>query len=79
MLNQKYQKSQMIELTKLDRKPILLNLDVVKYIEEIPDTLVIFMNGDSVLVKESLAEIQEKTATFLTKINSSNNSELSLS
>lgn len=61
--------AQMIELTKLDSKSIILNLDLVKYIEAIPDTLVVFLNGDSIIVKESLDDIQRKTIEFLSKIN----------
>lgn len=50
----------MIILTKLDDSSIMLNIETIKYIETIPDTLVFFLNGDSVIVKESLTEILEK-------------------
>ena len=50
----------MIMLTKLDGTLLLLNFDNVKYIEAIPDTLVAFVNGDSVIVKETLDEIAKK-------------------
>lgn len=47
----------MIFLTKLDNKKILINLESVKYIESVPDTLVFFLNGDSIMVKESLEQV----------------------
>ena len=50
----------MIMLTKLDGTSILLNFDNVKYIESIPDTLIAFINGDSVIVKETLGDVADK-------------------
>lgn len=58
----------MIMLTKLNNSPLLLNLEAVKYIEETPDTLVFFVNGESVIVKESLATIKEKIVVFQAEI-----------
>jgi uncharacterized protein YlzI (FlbEa/FlbD family) len=58
----------MIWLTKLDNKPILLNLDNVKYIEAIPDTLILLVSGESVLVKESPAEIRDRTLAYRAEI-----------
>ena len=48
----------MILLTKLDDNKILISLETVKYLESVPDTLIFFINGDSVIVKESLPEIE---------------------
>lgn len=48
----------MILLTKLDNSKILVNLETVKYLESIPDTLIFFTNGDSVIVKESLKDVE---------------------
>jgi flagellar protein FlbD len=47
----------MILLTKLDNKEILVTLETIKYIESVPDTIVFFTNGDSIMVKESLQEV----------------------
>lgn len=49
----------MILLTKLDDNKILISLETVKYLESVPDTLIFFLNGDSVMVKESLPEIEQ--------------------
>ena len=54
----------MITLTKLDNSKILLNFEAIKYVESIPDTLIIFLNGDSVIVKESLEEIRQAIQVF---------------
>lgn len=63
----------MITLTKLDNKKILINLDAVKYLEPIPDTLILFINGESVIVKESLAEIDAAIMSYRVKILASAN------
>lgn len=54
----------MIILTKLDNKAMLLNLDSVKYLEAVPDTLIFFVNGDSLMVKESLEDVKQKIADY---------------
>ena len=58
----------MIELTRLDQSPLLVNLEAVKYVESVPDTLILFLNGDSVIVRESLEEIEKKWLQAKTKI-----------
>ena len=63
----------MIILTKLDDSSFLVNLDSIKYIEAIPDSLISFLNGDTVLVKESLEEIQKKMIEYKRKISDNNN------
>ena len=50
----------MIQLTKLDSSVVLVNPDIIKYVETIPDTLLQFLNGDSLLVCETIQEIAEK-------------------
>lgn len=48
----------MLILTKLDNTRILVNLETVKYAESVPDTVLRFLNGDSVIVRESLEQIE---------------------
>ena len=62
----------MIILTKLDDSSFLVNLDSIKYIEAIPDSLISFLNGDTVLVKESLEEKQKKMIEYKRKISDNN-------
>ncbi len=49
----------MIFLTKLDASAILVNTENIKYMEAVPDTLIHFINGDTLLVREKLSQIQE--------------------
>lgn len=54
----------MILLTKLNNQKILINLETIKYIESVPDTLIFFTNGESVMVKESLDVLSEAVLTY---------------
>ncbi len=58
----------MILLTKIDNTRLLLNLETVKYMEATPDTLIFFINGDSVIVRESLDEVVQRVIQFKAKI-----------
>jgi flagellar protein FlbD len=54
----------MIAVTRLDGAPILLNADVVEWIEQTPDTLVGLLNGERVLVRESPDELVRRIVAF---------------
>ena len=58
----------MIVLTKLDSKKILINLDSIKYIESIPDTLIFFINGESVIVREKLEEVRAAIISYKAQV-----------
>jgi flagellar protein FlbD len=47
----------MILATKLDQRVVVLNTDLIKMVEAIPDTIITFINGDTLLVRESVDEI----------------------
>ncbi|MEI6832546.1 MAG: flagellar FlbD family protein [bacterium] len=54
----------MILLTKLDNQKVLVLIESIKYIEATPDTLVRFVNGDMLIVSESMQEISELVLQF---------------
>lgn len=53
----------MLMLTKLDNKKVLVNLETVKYLEQVPDTIIFFTNGESLMVKESLEDVEQAVET----------------
>jgi flagellar protein FlbD len=53
-----------ILLTRLDNSRLLINLETVKYIESTPDTLITFLNGDSVIVREALETIEQRVMDY---------------
>ena len=54
----------MIELTKMDSRRMLLNEDAIESVEETPDTVVRLLNGNKYIVKESRKEILDKITAF---------------
>ncbi len=58
----------MIILTRLDNTKLLVNLDTVKYFEFTPDTLITFVNGDTLIVRESLEEIERGVVDYRVRI-----------
>jgi flagellar protein FlbD len=47
----------MIEVTRLNGTRIVLNSDLIKMAEALPDTMVTLMNGEKLIVRESLEEV----------------------
>ena len=62
----------LISLTKLDNARILVNLETIKYVETMPDTVVRFVNGDSVIVRESLEEVEQRVIKFKKQVLEAN-------
>lgn len=58
----------MITLTKLNDRKILVSLETVKYLEAIPDTLIQFTNGETVVVKESLDQVADAIIAYKARI-----------
>lgn len=48
----------MIEVTKLNGKKIVINAELIESIEETPDTVVSFVTGKKIIVKESRQEVK---------------------
>ena len=46
-----------IELTKMDKRKILINPSMIESVESNPDTVVILYTGRKLLVKESMEDI----------------------
>lgn len=54
----------MITTTRLNGKPLVVNADLIRTVEENPDTTITLINGDRILVKDSMSEIVSKTIEF---------------
>jgi uncharacterized protein YlzI (FlbEa/FlbD family) len=42
-----------IQLTRLNGNPIALNSDLIKFVENAPDTVITLINGEKIIVRES--------------------------
>jgi flagellar protein FlbD len=54
----------MITVTRLDRRVIVLNADLIKMIESTPDTIITLLNGDTVVVRETLDEVVRRATDY---------------
>lgn len=54
----------MIQLTRIDGREILVNEGFILQVEATPDTVVTLSLGDSVLVRESPAEVLSRIVAF---------------
>ena len=58
----------MILLTRLDKSRVLVNIETIKLFEATPDTVVMFLNGDSMIVTESLEEVEARVIEYKRKV-----------
>jgi len=58
----------MITVTRLDRRVVVINAEHVKMIESAPDTIITLINGDTIIVRETVEEIVEKAIDYARQI-----------
>ncbi len=54
----------MITVTRLNNKPVVINAELIKTVESTPDTMITLINGDRMVVKESLQDIVRKAVEY---------------
>ena len=54
----------MIQLTRLNRVPLIVNADLIEHIEVTPDTVVALTTGQKFMVLESAEEVVDKVIQF---------------
>jgi flagellar protein FlbD len=54
----------MISVTRLNGKPIVVNAELIRSVEENPDTMVKLINGDTLIVQESMSDIVTKCIEY---------------
>ena len=54
----------MIQLTRLNHQHLLVNSDLIKFVEESPDTVVTLLTGEKMVVKEKASEVIERVIDF---------------
>ncbi len=54
----------MIKLTRLDRRELVVNADLVEFIEGTPETIISMTTGKKVVVKESVDEVIRRIVEF---------------
>jgi flagellar protein FlbD len=54
----------MIQLTRLNQKALTVNSDLIKFVENTPDTVITLVSGEKFVVLESAATIVERVVEF---------------
>jgi flagellar protein FlbD len=54
----------MIEVTKINHVPLVLNSDLIEHIESTPDTVISLTNGQKLIVLEDPAELIRRVIAF---------------
>lgn len=58
----------MIPLTRLNKQPIGVNSDLIKFVENSPDTMITLITGEKILVRESYKEIVGLIVAFRRRV-----------
>lgn len=54
----------MVELTKFNDCKVVVNADIIEFIEETPDTVISLTTGKKLIVKESKQEVIDKVILY---------------
>jgi len=54
----------MIEVTRINHLPLVLNSDLIEHIESTPDTIISLINGQKLVVLESVQEVVRRVIDF---------------
>ena len=58
----------MIELTRLNGSPMVLNSDLIKTAESSPDTMLTLINGEKLIVREDTTEVVERVLAYRARL-----------
>ena len=58
----------MIQLTRLNRQPLVVNSDLIKFIENAPDTVITLVNGEKIVVLENSERIIDLVVQFRRRV-----------
>ena len=54
----------MIKVTKLNNQEIIVNAELIRFIEQTPDTLITLISGDRLIVKEPMEEVVKRAIEY---------------
>lgn len=59
----------MIEVTRLNDSKLVINADLIEFVEATPDTIISLTTGKKIMVRETPQEIIERVAQFKNRIS----------
>jgi flagellar protein FlbD len=54
----------MIQLTRLNNSKVSVNSDLIKWVEQNPDTVITLLNGEKLLVQETVDQVVDRVIEF---------------
>lgn len=54
----------MIKVTRLDGEAFVINADMIRYVEQRPDTFITLTTGERIIVKESIDEVVQRAVDY---------------
>lgn len=54
----------MIVVTRLNNTPLVINPDLIVFMEETPDTIITLSNGEKITVQEKVTEVIHRVIEF---------------
>ena len=54
----------MIRLTRLNNRPLVVNSELIKFIENAPDTVITLVTGEKIVVLETAEEVMQKILQY---------------
>jgi flagellar protein FlbD len=54
----------MIRLTRLNNQPLAVNSDLIKFIEQAPDTVITLVTSEKIVVRETAEQVLERIVEF---------------
>jgi flagellar protein FlbD len=56
--------SKMIKVTRINGTDLVVNADLIEFVEATPDTIISLTTGKKIVVKDTIDEVIEKVASF---------------
>lgn len=57
----------MIKVTRINNSPLVVNAELIEFVETTPETIICLTTGKKIMVKESIDDIIERVAEFKRK------------
>jgi len=54
----------MIKVTRINDSPLVINADLIEFVETTPETIICLTTGKKIMVRESIDEIIDRVAAF---------------
>ena len=59
----------MVQLTRLNGQPIMVNADLIESVETTPDTVITLVSGNKLIVRDSMDAIEQRIIDSKRKIH----------